>query len=222
MTTIAVNVLNPSEQVFLQGERFASKAGLVNRIKLMHTDQDVNVSELVQAMFAAAFLYCEKLGAIRLEVRQKKLLFGLANKTTLYAEPVRPVDLPAPSLEGQIYEMAANFKKDKEKNEVSTLVFAWLREDTNLPWQHAVKLVQECMAARRLLSVVQEKKLKIFTVNNYALPEETRRLAAELAAEPVQQLLLDCQKNRPEVWKLLVKHIKSGIDNRHESDHDMD
>lgn len=223
MTThTAVSVLTPSEQVFLQGERFASKGGLVNRIKLMHVDQDVSVSELVQAMFAAAFLSCEKMGAIRLEIRPKKLLFGLTKKDTLYAEPVRPAEFPAPSLEAQIYEMAVKQKNDKGTNEVATLVFAWLREDTNLPWQEAVKLVQSGLASRQLLDVVQEKKLKVFTVNKFTLPEGTRQLAAELAWQPIQQLLSDCQQNRPEVWKLLMKHIKSGIDNRHESDNDFD
>lgn len=210
--------LTASEQVFLQGEKFAEKAGLLNKFKLMHIDQDVSPSDLATNIIAAAFLAAEKAGAIRLEVRQKKALLGLTKVTTLYAEPLQQVDYPTASLEGHIYDLAVSLKASKDKNEISNLVYAWLRKDVRTPWLEALEFIQIGLADRWLVNVIKEKKLKIFTTTHYELPESTRLLAASLPVEPVQQLLSDCRDYRPEVWKLLVKEIKQGVESRTERD----
>lgn len=218
MTTGHPTILTASEQVFLQGEKFAGKGGLLNKYKLMHNGLEVSLSELVTHMVAAAFLSSEKAGAIRLEVRQKKALLGLTKTTNIYAEPLQSVDFPPGSLEAQIYELAVEFKQMKDQNEIWKLVYAWLRKDVGAPWSKAVEFIQVGLGQRQLVDVIQEKKLKIFTTTRYELPESTRLLAASLPSEPVQQILAECRINRPEVWNLLVKQIKQGIDNRTERD----
>ena len=57
--------LTASEQVYLQGEKFAEKGGFLNKYKLMHIDEQVSLSDLVTQVVAAAFLASEKAGAIR-------------------------------------------------------------------------------------------------------------------------------------------------------------
>lgn len=208
--------LTASEQVYLQGEKFADRAGFLNKYKLMHTDEQVSLSGLVTNVLAAAFLASEKAGAIRLEVRQKKALLGLTKVTTIYAEPQAQSDFPAGSLEAKIYERATQLKNTKGENEVWKIVYAWLRKDVTAPWAEAAEYIQAGLSERQMLNVIYEKKLKIFTTTRYELPESTRALAASLPAEPLQQLLSDCQKNRSEVWNLLIKHIKQGIDKRTE------
>ena len=47
--------LTPSELVFLNGDKFAQKAGVFNKIKLMHVDLSVNVIQLTQMAVASAF-----------------------------------------------------------------------------------------------------------------------------------------------------------------------
>ena len=69
--------LTPSELVYLNGEKFAPKAGVFGRTRLLHMEFDVNVTSLVQAMLAATFLTLEQQGTLRLEIRPKKALFGL-------------------------------------------------------------------------------------------------------------------------------------------------
>ena len=218
MSTAYPVSLTASEQVYLQGDRFAEKGGFLNKYKLMHADQEVSLSDLVIHVLAAAFLLAEKAGAIRLEVRQKKALLGLAKVTTIYAEPLAQPEFPPHSLEDQVCKLADQFKMRKGENEVSKIVYAWMRQDVIAPWQGAAERIQAGMGERQLLDVIHEKKLKIFTTTRYELPETTRALAASLPAEPVHQLLNDCQTNRPEVWNLMVKQIKQGIDQRKEQD----
>lgn len=218
MTTLNNASLTASEQVFLQGDKFSGKGGLINKYKLMHNGLEVSLSELVTNMVAIAFLASEKAGAIRLEVRQKKALLGLTKTTNIYAEPLQPVDFPAGSLEAQIYQLAVEFKRMKDQNEVWRLVYAWLRQDVDLPWSKAIEFIQVGLGQRQLVDVIQEKKLKIFNTTRYELPESTRLLAASLPAEPLQQMLAETRRDRPELWALLVKQVKQGIDNRTERD----
>src|SRR5512135_2417894 len=110
--------LTPSELVYLNGEKFAQKAGVFNKIKLMHLDLSVNDAQLVQKVVAAAFLVNEQVGTLRLEVRAKKALFGLASVQALYAEPCG-VQHPWPehTLEAVFPTYAGRFKADKNTNE---------------------------------------------------------------------------------------------------------
>jgi hypothetical protein len=202
----------------LQGQQFAEKGGFLNKYKLMHIDQEVSLSDLGIHVLAAAFLAAEKAGAIRLEVRLKKALFGLTKATTVYAEPLAKPEFPSSSLEAQVCQLADQFKMLKGENEVWRIVYAWMRQDVVAPWQGAAERIQAGMGERQLLEVIHEKKLKIFTTTRYELPGATRALAASLPAQMVQQLLDDCRTNRPEVWNLMVKQIKQGIDQRKEQD----
>lgn len=210
--------LTASEQVFLQGEKFAEKGGMLNKYKLMHTDEQVSLSDLVTKVIAAAFLASEKAGAIRLEVRKKKALLGLAKITSIYAEPLTDVDFPSGSLEAKFSNLAVQYQLMKGTNEIWMLVYAWLRMDVASPWARAAELIQAGMGERQLVDVITEKKLKIFTTTRYELPESTRSLAAAAPVHTVQQLFADCQTNRPEVWEILVKQIKQGVDKRKEVD----
>lgn len=207
--------LSASEMVYLQGDKFAQKAGIFNKVKLLHIDQDVNVNELVMNMLAAAFLWAEESGAVRLEIRQKKVLLGLAKSTSLFVDPVRLLDFPKDSFEAALYPLASQLAV-KNQNEVSNVIYAWLGADSSSPWDEAVKMVQWGLAKRGLLEVIQEKKLKIFTVSHFEIPLATVQLANTLRPEGIQSMFLRCQQTRPEVWKMLAKHIKSGVDSRKE------
>lgn len=207
--------LSASEMVYLQGEKFSPKAGVFNKIKLLHVDQDVNVNELVMNLLAAAFLWAEESGAVRLEIRQKKVLLGLAKSTTLFVDPVRPVDFPMDSFESAIYPLAGQFAA-KNQNEVSNVIYAWMGADSSSPWSEVVKKVQWGLARRGLLEVIEEKKLKIFTVSHFEIPLATVQLANTLRPDGIQAMFLRCQQTRPDLWKLLNKQIKSGVDSRQE------
>lgn len=214
--------LAPSELIYLNGGQFAGKAR-INNIELF-SGEKVAADQLGEAMMAAAFLANEAVGAMRLEVRQKKALFGLRKVDALYAEPVAVAEWPEGSLEAQMGSIAAQLVGgNKPRNEVSTILFQWMEEDAPAPWLWAAQLVREAMARRGMLETVSEKKLKVFNTTRHVLPESTATLAKEMPAAPVQTLLEACKETRPEVWKLLTKEIKSAMKRRTEAaDHDMD
>jgi hypothetical protein len=216
------NPISSSELVLLRGDQFAKKV-MIGNIKLLHTDASVSISQLGQAILAAAVLAAEAAGNLQLEVRQGKAMFGLRKVKNLYANPTTtPVEWPEYSLEAQLPPIAERFKNDQDSHEVSNLIYAWLRQDSSSPWQSAIEMVQSGLAERGLLDTSEETKLKVFTKINYSLPESTASLAAEQPIEPVKQLLANCENDRREIWDLLVKQIKSAIKARTEQDDSVD
>ncbi len=159
--------LTPSELVYLNGEKFAQKAGVFNKIKLMHLDMSVNDTQLVQMTVAAAFLANEQAGTLRLELKSKKALFGLASVQALYAEPCGPQpQWPPDTLEAILPAYAGRFKAEKNTNEVYSILYAWMGEDCMSPFGEVINRIQYGLGVRNLLGMREEKKLKIFTVRS--------------------------------------------------------
>ncbi len=211
--------LTPSELVYLHGDKFAQKAGVFNKIKLMHVDLSVNDAQLVQMAVAAAFLANEQAGVVRLELRSKKALFGLASVQALYAEPCGVQHRwPEQTLEALFPTYAERFKAEKNTNEVYSILYAWMKEDCMSPFDEVISRIQYGLGARNLLGMREEKKLKIFTVHSYTLPDSTRTLAQSTPLAPVQQLFQQCEQARPQVWKALLEQIKKAISARREQD----
>lgn len=208
--------LAPSELVLLKGDQFAKKVMLGN-IRLLHTDASVSVSQLGEAVLAAAILASEQAGGLRLELRQKKAMFGLRKVQVLYAVPTgAEIPWPDHSLEAQVCPIAKRLQPDGSGDEVSNILYAYLRQDSGSPWQSALELVMQGMAARGVLDAVEKKTLKVFTTTDYRLPENTAVLAAKQPIEPLQGLLRACERERPEVWQGLVKELKSAVKARTE------
>lgn len=97
------------------------------------------------------------------------------------------------------------------------MVYTWLRRDATSPWNTALELIQAGMARRGLLEATQEKKLKVFTVTRYSLPERTLRLARGQSVGAVKAMLDNFERTRPEAWKELEAEIKKAITARTES-----
>jgi len=214
--------ISPSELVLLKGDQFAKKV-MMGNIKLLNSEASVSVSQLGQAILAVAVLAAEAAGNLQLEVRQGKAMFGLRKVKNLYANPTpTPVEWPKYSLEAQLPPIAERFKNDQESHEVSNLIYSWLRQDSSSPWQSTIEMIKSGLAERGLLDTSEETKLKVFTVTNYSLPQDTASLAAEQPIEPVKQLLVNCENDRREIWDLLVKQFKSAIKARTEQDDDVD
>jgi len=211
--TIPVQSLIPSEQVFFNAEKFASSKGIFNKVNLLHTDVQVNKVELVQHLLAAAFLANEQAGWMRLEMRQKKVLFGLGSKTALFADPTgKPAQWAGPCLEADLLNAAGR----ASNSEVDTLVSVWLGQDVSDPYAEAIGRVKVHLAERGLLDMQEERKLKIFVSRSYSLNSTAQGLIAAQPLQPLTALLQNCQSLRPQVWQELLKQIKKGVDSRQE------
>jgi hypothetical protein len=221
--TVDSNILlTPSEVVFLNGEIFAKKMALGN-VQLLSSDEKVSLSQLGQTILATAILACEQAGAFLLEVKEQKAMLGLRKVQKLFAVPAKPSEnLPEHSLEATFSELAIHLAP-QDKNDIYSMLYSWLRQDSSSPWNTALELLKAGMAKRGILDTTVEKKLKIFTVTNYTLPERTARLIKGQPVEPVKALLDNCAHTRPEVWKMLESGIKKSINARTESsDADFD
>ncbi|MFL7893754.1 MAG: hypothetical protein ACK2UM_01565 [Anaerolineales bacterium] len=212
------NPLSPSELILLNGDQFAKKV-MMGNIQLMHTDASVSYSQLAEAMLTAAVLSVESCGNISFEVRNEKAMLGIRKVKALYGLPTsNPDEWPQYSLESQLVQIAKKLAGDGESSKISDLIYIWLRQDSSSPWQSAIEMVQSGLAERGLLDATETTKLKVFKKVNYSLPESAAELASQLPTDPIRNLLGDCEKNRKEVWELVIKEIKKAIKQRTEQD----
>lgn len=205
------NPFSPSELILLNGEQFAQKAGLFrSNVELFHIKVKVSTQQLGQAILAAGVLANEQAGAIRLEVRH-------GYPGTLLAVPCKRVAWPADSLESEVFRLARVLPPGEESDEVSAIIWAWIRGGCVNPWLLTVGMVAAGLAARGLLETDKAKRLADFffvAPTRYVLPERTASLVAQQPVEPIRQLLWACQQNRPQVWDLLVKQIEAAVNER--------
>jgi hypothetical protein len=200
-------VLTPSERVLIFGDRFSTPAGMLGYSEVvLSSGSKVDADRLAQNLFAAAFLANEQAGAIGLELRQGKAMFGLMKTEKLHAIPGhKQVRWPQGSLEAVI---AASVQRHPE---VDDLVGGILGEKTNSPAQSLCARAKAALAARGVLHAEEKKTLKVFTSITYSLPGHARAAAEQTGAGHVEQMLRACQQQRPQLWAALVRDIKAGI-----------
>jgi hypothetical protein len=215
-TPVTAATLIPSEQVLLNAATLVPKGGLLDKYKVLGTEVEVSKKQLARLVYAAAFLALEQAGDIRLEVRPKKALLGLRTVQALYAQPVDgPHAWPQVSLEAHLLSLAEQLQAKKGQNEVNNIIYAFLGKDVVDPYDLAIQMVYERLADRSVVTVVEEKKLKIFTVRRFALPEATAAVALGYA-ETARQFIAAGEVGKGELWKMLLAQIDKGISNRTE------
>jgi hypothetical protein len=213
---VLIEPFSPSELVLLSGDQFAASARFGNNVQLLHTDAKVSAEDLGQAMLGAAFLASEQSGAIHLEVRQKKALMGLRKVSAVFADPNNvAIAWPAHSLEANILRLAQELQAG-ESNDVCNIVYLWLGKDSSVPWRTAVELIQRGLVARGHVEEYKKTRLKVFSASEYTLPESTAALATRQPVAQLWDMLQVCERDRPELWKLLQKQIKDAVKKRTE------
>jgi hypothetical protein len=205
--------LTPSEVVCLNGSRFAPKGGFGDRYKLLGEELEVSKKQLSVQVYAAAFAANMGSGNIRLDVREKKVMFGMRTVHQVFVEAGPEISWPPWTLEAAIGPVALQLQASRASHEVKAVVSAFLREDADDPWNKAIDMIRDGLAHRGLLVRWEEKKLKIFTVAKYSLPPETAALAAA-QLDGAQALLAGIQQSQPDLWNLLTADIAAGINSR--------
>ena len=202
------SLLTPSEIILLHGDKFARTSSAA--VELWGW-VGFNVNALT---LAAAFLANEQAGAVHLEVRQEKALFGLLRLDKLCAlRGDHRISWPAHSLESRMWPLAGNY--------VSEIVADWLGGKYPSPWKEVGNRVRAELVSRGLLQKERKSGLKgLFAGESYVLPAETAALATQQSIEPIVELLETCRRTRPEVWRLLIEGINKGISKCTESDYD--
>ena len=200
-------VLTPSERVLIFGDRFSTPAGMLGYSEVvLSSGAKIDADRLAQSVFAAAFLANEQAGAIRLELRQGKAMFGLMKTEKLHAVPgQKQVGWPQGSLEGVISAWVEQHPK------VDDVVAGILGQKSSSPAQTLCARVKAALAARGVLQAEEKKTLMVFTSVAYSLPDVVRAAAEQTGAGHVEQMLRACEQQRPQLWVELIRSIKAGI-----------
>jgi hypothetical protein len=210
--------LAPSELVSLFGAQFAPRGGksATEAPHIPSTKQE-DYTQLAAKIVAAALLADEQAGSIRLQAGAKKALFGL--RTVQVVTAVAGGD-PPPAPEGtwetRLYQ--ALLKEKERTSEVQSLVFRLVPKSKD-PFGWVIDVALGALRQRDLLEVTEERKLKVITIRHWNLPDSTAQLASQESPAEAQRLLTQAERDRPELWKLLVDQIKRGIkQNEEQSD----
>lgn len=209
--------ISPSETIFLNGDQFAKTAVL--GYKHMGSETKLSVQDFARAILAGALLAMEAVGELSLELEEYKRLIGKGRRVKL--TPLGDESsFPSPSLEAALREICFYLEGSKKGANVKDVVWAAVGKDDDHPWNRMVDSISPHLAERGLLESIEEKKLKIFTVTNYEMLEETRKLAEAGPISTLQALLSACETERPDLWKQLKREINQGISARDSSDDD--
>jgi hypothetical protein len=199
--------VTPSERVLLFGDRFSKPAGMLGYSEVvLSSGNKVDADALAMNALAVAFLANEQSGAIRLELRPGKAMFGLMKTEHLHAVPgQRQVGWPDGSLERVIAISVQNAPK------VSDLVSGIIGQRSQSPEQALCNRVKAGLAMRGVLAAEEKKTLKFFTTVTYSLPPHTRQAAEQGGTAHVEGMLNAAQQQRPQIWAQLTRNIKSAF-----------
>lgn len=200
-------VLTPSERVLLFGDHFSKPAGMLGYSEIvLSSGNKVDADALATSMVAAAFLANEQSGALRLDLRAGKAMFGMMNTESLFAVPGhRQVGWPEGSLERTIAISVQSGPK------VTDLVSGIIGQRVQSPAQALCGRVKAGLAQRGILHADVKTSLKIFTTVTYSLPDAVRFAAQQTGAAHVEQMLATAQQQRPQIWAQLTRAIKHAI-----------
>jgi hypothetical protein len=201
-------VLTPSERVLLFADHFAKPAGMLgDKEPALLSEVKVGADELAEKVLLAAFLACERAGAIRLEARQGKALFGLMKTNHLHVLPgTRPVQWPQGSLESWVVQGAQ--REPKLEDAAQPLLGS---EKSYQPASAMFARLKAVLAERGILDAEQKKTLKIFTSVTYSVPARVRDALQPSEVGDVKAVLAACEQQRPEVWSAMQRGIRAAI-----------
>ncbi len=202
--------LAASEIILLFGDYFAPPAvGADPWSRLLHIPTRVSAAILAQAIWAAAFLDCERQGAITLvpvgaQSQVAEMTYALKSPTISFASF---------SLEANIVEMAQLRLSHGAPLPVAAAVADIIRFDSRNAWRHTVGLVKLGLNRRHLLTMTPSSLPGPFPSGRFALTPQVIDLARRTSPEPVQRLMATAQGQSAR-WTLLIKSINAGLQRR--------
>lgn len=205
-------VFAPTELALLFGDRFAGEGSLLKgKEELLTTGAVVAANALAVALLEVAFLGLERTGHLRLELQERKVLFGLSKRTAVHATHLGGDRLPLGVLERRLVEAAMRGPAD-----VNDVIHRFFGRDLSLPHAEVLTLVKAGLHERGLADAEREKTMLVFSTVRYRLTEPARHAAAHASPDAALALLRDADA-RPGLRAALRKEIDAGILRRTES-----
>lgn len=201
--------LAPSELVLLHAEHFAPLAETeltkVTEIAPFPDKPAVSAMLLVTCLVAAALLAGEQAGSLTLTLGQRRTWLGLWRRPALYLQSGSVTgSWPAHSLEAQFdRQLARSISLGTVSLDMVQLLRQWAALDKTKACLGMVERIQQGLAARGLLQLVQNRRPNTPVQRSYLIPSATRALANNGPWSNVQSLLAQGQQTRPMVWEQL-------------------
>jgi hypothetical protein len=197
----------PSELVVLFGEKFAEEGGMLTaKEEALVSRMKVSAEKMAQAALAASLLANERIGAVRLEHRKGKAMFGLMNTEKLH---VVLGDYESAWPDGTLESTVALLAHGGPT--IAELFQSAIGSESHNPGQQVCAMVKAGLAGRDLMDVAERKMMGLITVPHFVLRDEVRRLAMAESPAEVQAMLRKTEKERPQIWQQLVKEIGSAM-----------
>lgn len=208
-------VFAPTELVLLFGDRFAGEGSLLKgKEALLTTGAVVAANPLAETLMEVAFLSLERTGFARLEVQERKALFGLSRKTAVHATLLTAERAPLGLLERRLAEALMRGPTD-----VNEVIYRFFGRDVSWPLGDILATVKAGLHERGLLDAEREKTMLVFTTTKYRLPEAARHAVSSASPDGPLALLRDADA-RPGLRAALKREIDQGIARRTESSGD--
>ena len=197
----------PSELVVLFGEKFAEEGGmLAAREEALVSRMKVSAEKMAQAALAASLLANERIGAVRLEHRRGKALFGLMDTEKLH---VVLGDYESAWPDGTLEATVALLAHGGPT--IAELFQSALGAESHNAGQQVCAMVKAGLAGGDLMDGAERKMLGLITVPQFVLRDEVRRIAMAESPAEVQAMLRETEKERPEIWQQLIKEIGAAM-----------
>jgi len=205
--SFAPPTFTPSELVVLFGEKFAEEGGmLAAKEEALVSRMKVSAEKLAHAALAASLLANEATGAVRLEHRRGKAMFGLMDTEKLH---VVLGDYESAWPEGTLEATVALLAHGGPT--ISELFQSAIGSESHNPGQQVCAMVKAGLAGRDLMDVAERRMLGMITVPHFVLRDEVRRMAMAESPEPVRAMLRRAEKERPQIWEQLIKEIRAAM-----------
>lgn len=208
--------LTPSEIMVLLGDHFVEPAGMLGyKEEVLTSGTKVFTAKLARPLLATALFANREAGALRLELEQRKAMFGLMSKEVV---AVHRGPSPAPWPEGTLERTLATMAASGGPVDVREMVTRLIGQDRTDPSGWVIGTVKAGLAGRGLLGVEERKALLVFTTAKFILPEGTRALAASAPVDRLKEHQVRWQREQPRLWAATEKAIRAAIVFRTESD----
>jgi hypothetical protein len=203
----------PSELILLNGDKFAPEVQTGGH-QLLCSEGMVNGHYLAVMMTAAAILANEEENALSFEIKQRKKFFSSNPEKQLFIHPLgQPPNWNGYTLESAVLYSAGQFFAVQGDHSVRNVVYSVLLEDRKQPWQKVIEFVEWGLATSNWLMPVEGDAAKAFQTP-FICPDKVQELAFSQPMGPVKELLSNCKKSTPEIWKLLLAEIDQALKDR--------
>jgi hypothetical protein len=205
----------PSEYILLNADRYVPAAKDKKGHNLLCSEGMVDGNSLASTLLVAAILTCEAEKALEIQFGQSKRLFHADTVSHILLKPGGAIpNWNGYTLENSVLFIAGQLFSMQDVNTARNVTYEIIHEDCREPWQKIVEIVEWGLASSNWLIPVEGEAAAAFSTP-FICPAKVRDLALAQSEAPVKELLDDCKRDRPDLWKALFNEVYLGFRDRH-------